>query len=393
MEVTQTIIYLFVIAFIFDGVKILIETLYKDKIDNKEYKPIKNDISIVTSAYNEPNIKMFIDSAKQHVDKIYIAEDRSTDDTKGILSTMGDLILTEYSKYGIIEHRNYDGIPLIIHYNKSNMNKVPSINMLLDMCNTKYVFICDSDIYFSEDFKLSSEPIENDECNAIAYNVLPKLTDDSSLIEKIQFHEYYKSMNIGKKFASISKSVECISGACGLFTYDRIKNFKEDHSGRFSGEDLERTLIELLNEGKVIFSDQLIETDVPVNTRQLSGQRIKGWWCGLYTNVFLMLRVIFKKHSPLRLKYELTYNIFSLILDPIKIFSLWYLVFILNYFILGLLYLIYVLFEMYIYVKLKNYDNYNKNLSVIFIYPLYSILQLHYRISAFIYLIYKKVSK
>lgn len=393
----QTIISIAIFALIIDGVKLLIES--RSKIIERVGKSNPNETTIVTSAYNEYNIIESIQTLKPHAKKLIIVNDNSTDDTLSKLKSLGTVesveILDTQTHIKVIDNdTNY----LIID-NHSNLGKVPSIHYALDFVDTKYTFICDADIYLSDDFTMPSSLLEKDEIDSVSFSILPKTGNSKSIWTNIliglQLHEYHKSMNIGRQFANNSKSVECISGAAGLFKTHRITKLKNVHSNEFCGEDLERTLLELFDKGKSVFSDQVIETDVPETLRQLTHQRVTGWWPGLFRTFPLIFKIFRTKGMPNRLRFEMLYNMISVILDPLKLISLWLVFLVVNIPVLISLYIVYLLFEIYIFFRIKKRTIYEIKYSPIqiILYPLYGILQLHYRILAMIRLIYMKLRK
>jgi len=398
----QLIISIAIIAFIIDGIKLLIES--NSKITERSGTSNPDETTIVLSAYNEDNIIDSIETMKPHAKKLIIVNDNSTDDTLLKLKSLGKItsidVLEDHTH---IKMTNGDTSYLIID-NHENINKVPSIHYALDFVETKYTFICDADIYLNDDFVMPVSLLNHtddpdNQIDSVSFSILPKVKEKNSIWTNIllglQLHEYHKSMNIGRQFANNSKSVECISGAAGLFKTERIMKLKNVHSNEFCGEDLERTLLELFDKGKTVFSDQVIDTDVPETFRSLTKQRVTGWWPGLYRTFPLLFRIMRTKGIENRLRFEMIYNIVSTILDPFKFISLWLVLFVISLPVLAALYIVYLLFEIYMYFRIKKRTSYDVKYSPlqIILYPIYGIIQLHYRIFAMIRLIYMKLTK
>ena len=393
----ELIISVAILAFIIDGIKLLIES--RSKIVERIGEPNPEETTIVLSAYNEEHILKSIETLKQHGKKLIIVNDNSTDDTLSKLKGLGDVESVDILE-GHTHIKISDGnTRYLIIDNHENHGKVPSIHYALDFVETEYTFICDADIYLTDEFVMPASLLENEDIDSVSFSILPKVKSGNSIWTNIlvglQLHEYHKSMNIGRQFANNSKSVECISGAAGLFKTNRILRLKNAHSNEFSGEDLERTLLELFDMGKTVFSDQVIDTDVPGSLLGLTKQRVTGWWPGLYRTFPLIFQILKKKGMPNRLRFEMVYNIISVILDPFKIVSLWLVFFVVNLPILIALYSVYLLFEIYIYFRIKKRTKYDIKYSPlqIILYPFYGILQLHYRIFAMIRLIYMKLRR
>lgn len=385
------------IAFIIDGIKLLIES--NSKIIKRKGYNNKDELTILLSAYNEENILKSIDTFKKHTSNLVIINDNSTDDTLSKILSIGEIISENICKNEIVYKLINGKHTYFIIHNLKNEGKVPSIHKGLEFVDTKYVFICDADIHLSNDFEMPITLLEEEDIDSVAFSVLPntnkKLGVWSNILVALQSHEYHKSMNIGRQFANNTKSVECISGAAGLFKTERLLKLSKHHSTEFSGEDLERTLLELFDYGKTSFVDKVIYTDVPETFMALSKQRIFGWWPGLYRVFPLLFNISRKKGIQKRLKYETFYNMLSTVLDPIKVVMLWLLFLNANWSVLIALYIVYLIFEIYMYFRIKIRTEYKIKYSPlqIFLYPIYGIIQLHFRIFAMIRLFYMKIKK
>ena len=380
MKIFITII---LVAFFIDGIKLLIESFSKKRSGFK-HKRNKSKTSAVLASYNEPDLTNAIEGLKNEVSHFILIDDNSSEfPLSSYFEEVGNEPISTFFR---------DDIKYTVIQNDVNKGKVPSIHMGIEYVDTEFVFIGDADIQISKDFEMPINLLEYNTCDAVCFSVMPMLKK-KNIWEFLQIHEYMKSMHIGRSFANNSKSVECISGASGLFKTERIKKFKNYHSQQWQGEDLERTLIELYNNGRIAYDDQYVYTDVPNNFIDLSKQRIYGWWGGLYRNFLWYIKLLFKKDAPTRLKFEMFYNIVSFILDPFKLISLYYILFTLNWIVLISLYIIYIIFEFIVKNRIEFKTN-TKNIitsKYIFIYPFYGFIQLHLRLIALVNLIYKKL--
>jgi cellulose synthase/poly-beta-1,6-N-acetylglucosamine synthase-like glycosyltransferase len=157
--------------------------------------------------------------------------------------------------------------------------------------------------------------------DGVAFQVLPK---GKSFWSKLQRYEYLKSMEIGKGFHAPKGSVMCVSGAIGFFRTKRLLSQINQHSGEFSGEDLERTLLihASLESKGVTYVSLPVLTEVPQSLREWYRQRCLGWNPGFMGNVVLLTKVLFMRKKPLRLKYDAFYNLLNIPLDILRILSL-----------------------------------------------------------------------
>lgn len=384
-------------AILIDGIKLIIES-YGKIHTNKGYRS-PDETTVVMAAYNEPNILRTIETLLSESNTIIIVNDCSSDETGTILESLGNISSREQTQNGELVTIKRDKHLFKIHHNDKNRGKVQSIHIGSDYVETDYIFTCDADIYLGDDFEMPIS-LMSDEVDAISFCVLPfhefKKTTWKWLLYKLQYHEYQKSMQIGRQFATSSKSVECISGAAGLFKIDRFRNLLPSHTTVWQGEDLERTLLELLSDGNVIYSPNIVYTDVPLSLKSISKQRVFGWWGGLYRNLNRMIKLMIRKQSPLRLKFEMFYNLISVLIDPFKFLSLWVVILNFNIITLLILYFIYLLFELFIGTRIKHRSVETDNpvvLPWLIFYPVYGMLQLHYRLLGGLYILFKFIKE
>jgi len=369
----NTIILIFLFALLVDGIKTLIESFSSYK--TKRYLSDHSQISVVIPLYNkEQEIAQVLASVTKHFrnENIFVVNDGSTDNSLNVAKRVAPDV-------------NFSSI--------KNRGKVRAIESVLYKIQTPLVLILDADVVLPENFQCPTSLI-NDEITAIAFNVMPEYnpSGNKNLILEFQSHEYAKSMQIGRKFQDRIKSVHCISGAIGLFKIKRLWNFTQKHSKVWPGEDLERTLIELVSGGKIVYVNQVIKTSAPKTIGQLIKQRVAGWWPGLWRNIPLFFKLLFKRKIPAQLRLEIGYQLFSLFTDPLKLLSLIALLVTGNWIALGALFLIYFALEAIIHLRMKN--GYTKRpITVIALYFFYNLLQIVLRLGGLMKFFWNRVVK
>lgn len=284
--------------------------------------------------------------------QILVVDDGSTDDTHRILESLG-----------------------VRFYRIPNMGKVSAINFGIHRVQTPYVLLLDDDTRIG-DAQIPTSLL--DHFDAAAFNVVPDRRDrhgpkGSGLVSCLQRYEYCKSMEIGRRFQDGTASISCVSGAIGLFKKERLQAFHHKHTGVFQGEDLQRTIIELLNEGNVVFVDETVWTVVPDRVGALARQRILYWYPAHYHLFFSYVRLLFGRLSRWRLRYEMLYNVFVVVTDPFRFWSLLMLFYLKQWQALGLIYALYLLLELYpFFIIQKKIDSGYKYL-VLALYPAFGL--------------------
>lgn len=266
---------------------------------------------------------------------------------------------------------------------KEALGKVRAINQALEYVNTPYVLLIDDDTLLGG--ARIPTGLLDDGYSAVAFRVFVK---ETTWVSRLQMHEYRKSSDIGKRYHNKRGSVQNISGAIGLFPLPELVRQLKFHTGEFSGEDLQRTLlIHLANSGKgVVLARSVVITEAPDTLVKLFKQRIYGWYPGLYANFGNYLKIIFSRRLPWVLKFDALYNcFFVMILDFLRLLSLPILFFYPWYFILT--YVAYLLFELVPYVRSGAVEP----LWVILVYPLYGIFGLLTRVIACAILAYRRL--
>lgn len=218
----------------------------------------------------------------------------------------------------------------------------------------------------------------------VAFRVFPIVTN---WVTVLQSHEYRKSMDIGKNFHNKSATVQNISGAIGLFKTCELRRQQTLHTGEFSGEDLQRTLIILLSSkgNKVVLSDSIVYTEVPQSISALYAQRVFGWSPGFLSNVKKFVQLICAKNTHPKLRYEAFYTVcFVVLTDPLRLIALpilvWYPI------ISCIVYIVYVLLECIPYIKLGR----KEPVWVIFVMPLYGVMMYLARVTGTVVFFYRR---
>lgn len=366
---TESIIIIALIAFVADGIKLFAESKHKKTVPPKTNARQK-DLCVVASVFDSSNILNIIEDVHDQCDQMVLVDDKANGFS---LVKKIDKTIT-HPEY--VTQVDYKGLPITIITNPQNLGKVASIHKAIDYVTTEHVFICDDDIRLN---KATIPPLA-DGVDAMAFNVIPE-KNDNKVLYNLQLHEYTKSMQISKR-----SHVTCISGCSGLFKTRRIKKLKEKHSGYWQGEDLERTLLELLYGANIVYSQEKIYTYVPDNIVSLSKQRVLGWWGGLYRNIGLFFKVLTKKDQTFFTRFQMLYTIVSLVLDPVKLYFLIVMLAKQMWVELFVLYVIYVLFETYMYYAYKNETQEKPAWWTLLIYPLYGITQLIFRLLSLFYM-------
>lgn len=319
------------VAFLFtvDGLKILVEIHGRARV--REFASSPDEVTAVVPCHNSATvIRQTIQDLLQVLspDRIIVVDDASTDNTAEIARTMG----------------------VRVFQFKKNKGKVSAVNFGIFRVKTRYTLLIDDDTRLGAS-RLPTSLLEEG-YSAVAFNVLPsrrarELVNGTNFVSCLQRYEYSKSMEIGKRFQDATLSVSCISGAVGLFLTERLNNQHHTHTTIFAGEDLERTLKDLLRGGQAAFVNEMVWTVAPDNWRGLTRQRLFSWYPGLYRNLSTFGRVLFAAKMPWRLRFEMVYNVYVIVSDPVKVYSFAALLIYRRWEYLVGLYAIYLLMELY----------------------------------------------
>lgn len=355
MTALSAIFWAIITALLVDGIKILAEILYGRKARPPTGCLSNDQVTAIIAARNESKqIAATIHSVRRHFKNIIVADDGSTDNTSEIAKVAD---------------------PNVMVISLPARGKTAAQHSVLAEVSTPYVLFLDADVSISESFQIPD--IQDN--TACAFNIVP--TGEGYLVD-LQKYEYAKSMIISRKFQSTGSCVHCVSGAAGLFKTERLRELAKFHSGIFVGEDLERTLIELSANGKIIFHEAMVETEAPETFFRLAKQRIFGWWPGLWRNVPLIVKILFKRNAPFILRLEMVYALFSLFTDPLKIFSLAILLISGAWQVLLAVYLLYLVFDSGIFLYIREKIALKNPVRTIILFPIYSLMQIFFRTGA-----------
>jgi len=356
-----------VFTLLIDGVKSLLEAaLVARKFLHipRNKVSLHYGLSVLIACHNgESKIAQTVRNVKRSLPgaTVYVVDDCSQDNTSRIALRAGAKVL----KLG------------------KNQGKVGALHRLLGHIKTEYVLIMDDDMLISG---ITMPYVLLDRFDAVAFNVLPQ---GDSFISKLQRYEYRKSMEIGKNYHASTGSVLCVSGAIGFFRTQRLMSQIDRHSGEFSGEDLERTLlVHSYDDSRgVTFIDHVVTTEVPQTIAMLFRQRCLGWNPGFMGNARLLAVVLFSKGKPIQLRVDAAYNLVNIPLDILRVLSLPVLVKYPIFFLI--MCLLYVVIDGCLYVAMNRKDP----IIMVFLAPFYGIFCLITRfIGMFVY-IYREATE
>lgn len=349
--------------FLTDGIKSVIEALSK-----KSYLTGREDLSkvsvVIPTKDGGETVRLTIESLLKRFPRhnIIVASNGSKDDTCKIARSLGVKVLD---------------IP-------DPIGKVNAINQGLHIVKTPYVLIMDDDTLI-QDAKIPTELLDKG-YEGVAFKVLPI---KENWLTTIQLHEYRKSMDIGRAFHNSGATVQTVSGAVGLFHTNELIRQIELHSGEFSGEDLQRTLLIHAEKGKkgVVITDSVVETFAPKTLLELFNQRLFGWNPGFYSNIMLYIRILFSPHIKAKLRFEAMYSVlFVTSLDALRIVSLPVLLF--SPVFIVIFYIVYVVFETITWLSMGRVEPY----WVVLVMPFYGLFNFVSRVGALGAFLYRRLT-
>jgi len=272
---------------------------------------------------------------------------------------------------------------------KEPLGKVRAINAALPYVIAPYVLLLDDDTMIAG--ATIPTGLLDQGYGAVAFRVLVK---PETWVSKLQLHEYRKSFDIGRRYHNRRGSVQNISGAIGLFRRDALLWQIERHTGEFSGEDLQRTLLVHMmadqshaRAGGVVLSRSIVITQAPTTLATLYRQRSFGWFPGLYANFTNYLRIMANPRLPRLLRVEALYGcVFVCLLDILRLLSLPIMFFYPWYFVIT--YAAYVVMELPPYLRTGHVEP----LWVILTVPLYGLFGFFTRMSAFATFVYRRLT-
>ena len=360
MAWTHSIVFVVLFCALVDFLKVLIEM-----VGRSEERVFTSDPSLVTAIIPCRNgagqLPGTIADLAKHIppERVIVVDDGSTDDTAAVAAALG----------------------CQVHRFERSKGKAAAINFAVYRVKTPYTLLLDDDTRLGAS-RIPTSLLSRDGYDAVAFHVLPDRRDrggarGNNFLGALQRYEYGKSMEIGKRFHDVTYSVSCVSGAVGLFRTEDLDRYHEQHTGVFQAEDLQRTIIHLLNRRRIVFANEPVWTVAPSTLGQWMRQRLTGWYPGLYHQIPNFLRLMLQRGVSWRLRYEMAYNLYTLASDPLKILSLVFIAITpgLRWWA-GAVYLLYLAFEIYPFLVVRVPGEARKRAPVIvwLFYPLYGAI-------------------
>lgn len=356
---THSVLFVVLFCALVDFVKMLVELLGRN-----EDRPFAMDPSQVTAVIPSRNGERVLPFTVRELARVLpparmiVVDDGSSDQTSRVARELG----------------------CDVHRFEKSKGKAGAIHYAIHRVRTPLTLLLDDDTRLGG-ARIPTSLITDQGYDAVAFNVLPDRRNrdgaqGNNFLGHVQRYEYGKSMEIGKRFHDVTLSVSCVSGAAGLFRTADLNLFHHRHTGVFQGEDLQRTIIHLMQGRRIAFANEPVWTVAPYSFAEWFRQRLFGWYPGLYHQVANFVRLLFRRGMPWRLRYEMAYNLYTVISDPLKTISIVLIVFIPGMRWWGLVvYLMYLSFELYPYWVVRGpVSGRRAPLRALLIYPLYGAL-------------------
>jgi cellulose synthase/poly-beta-1,6-N-acetylglucosamine synthase-like glycosyltransferase len=342
-----------------DFVKLLVELL--GRAEDRRFRSDTSQVTVVIASRNGAELlpSTLAELAPQvPPERVIVVDDGSTDRTSEVARGLGCRVYRfERSK-----------------------GKASAVNYAVFRVSTPFTLLLDDDTRMGN-ARIPTELLADGSCDAVAFHVLPDRRSrngarGNGFLGALQRYEYGKSMEIGKRFHDTTQSVSCISGAAGLFRTSDLNELHHQHTTVFQGEDLQRTIIHLLHGKRIVFANEPVWTVAPHTWGQWLRQRMLNWYPGFYHQFVNMVRLTFARGHGWRLRYEMAYNVYTVLSDPLKVWSLAVLAITpgLRVWLL-FVYLLYLAFELYSWWVVRIPGSRRRApLAVLLLYPVYGAL-------------------
>ncbi len=356
---THSLVFVVLFCILVDFVKLVVELLGRS-----EDRRFASDPSLVTAVIPCRNGAQVLSSTVEELrrflppERILVIDDASTDRTALVARSLG----------------------CQVHRFAKRKGKAAAVNYAVHRVQTPLTLLLDDDTRLGG-ARIPTSLIADEGFDAVAFHVLPDRrnrggAEGNTLLGHLQRYEYGKSMEIGKRFHDVTQSVSCVSGAVGLFRTADLNELHHQHTGAFPGEDLQRTIIHLLHGRRIVFANEPVWTVAPSRILPWLRQRLLGWYPGLYHQLVNFFRLMFRSGSSWRLRYEMVYNVYMVVSDPLKTWSIFVILLApgLRWWAL-VIYLTYLAFEIYPWwVVHVPASRRRAPLLVLFLYPIYGAL-------------------
>jgi cellulose synthase/poly-beta-1,6-N-acetylglucosamine synthase-like glycosyltransferase len=359
MDWSHGIVFVVLFCALVDFAKLVVELLGRD-----EARSFRSDPALVTAIIPCKNGARELPGTIAELaaflppERIMVIDDGSTDGTSEVASGLG----------------------VQVHRFEQSKGKAAAVNYAVYRVKTPFTLLLDDDTRLGG-ARIPTSLLADDGYDAVAFHVLPDRRNrdgshGNNFLGHLQRYEYGKSMEIGKRFHDVTQSVSCVSGAVGLFRTEHLNRWHHQHTGVFQGEDLQRTIIHLLNRSRIVFANEPVWTVAPSTVMQWLQQRLTGWYPGLYHQLANFTRLLVRRGVSWRLRYEMAYNLYTVVSDPLKTWSIVVIAVTPGLHWWGLvIYLCYLLFELYPYFVVRvPVVNRRAPISVLFFYPVYGAI-------------------